>query len=72
MPYYLQRALRKWLDQGIAGDSFEKVPDNEAITWCSPVVVQLLPMVAGTPPDKLEAHMIRASVDYASQTAHGA
>ena len=55
MPYYLQGALRKWLDQGITGDGFEKVADNEAITWCSPVVVQLLPKVAGTPPDKLES-----------------
>ena len=72
MPYYLQGALRKWVDQGITGDSFEKVADNEAITWCSPVVVQLFPKVAGTPAGKLKAYMIWASVDYESQTAHGA
>ena len=37
VPYYLQEPLKKWLDQGLTGDIFEKVPDDEPITWCSPV-----------------------------------
>ena len=52
VPCYLQGPLRKWLDQGIAGEIFEKVPHDEPITCCSPVVVQLKPKVAGTAPDK--------------------
>ena len=40
VPYYLQEPLKKWLDQGLAEDIFEKVPDDEPVTWCSPVVVQ--------------------------------
>ena len=51
VPYYLQEPLKKWLDQGLAGNIFEKVPDDEPVTWCSPVVVQLEPSV------------VRASVD---------
>ena len=63
VPYYLQEPLKKWLDQGLTGDIFEKVPDDEPITWCSPVVVQLKPKFAEVPPEKLEPNMIRASVD---------
>ena len=63
VPYYLQEPLKKWLDQELAGDIFEKVPDDEPITWCSPVVVQLKPKFAEVPPEKLEPNMIRASVD---------
>ena len=63
VPYYLQEPLKKWLDQELTGDIFEKVPDDEPITWCSPVVVQLKPKFAEVPPEKLEPNMIRASVD---------
>ena len=63
VPYYLQEPLKKWLDQGVAGDIFERVPDDEPVTWCSPVVVQLKPKFAETPPEELEPNMIRASVD---------
>ena len=49
VPYYLQEPLKKWLDQGLAGDIFEKVPDDEPVTWCSPVVVQLKPKFAEVP-----------------------
>ena len=63
VPYYLQEPLKKWLDQGLAGDIFEKVPDDEPVTWCSPVVVQLKPKFAEVPPEKLEPNMIKASVD---------
>ncbi|CAH3177125.1 unnamed protein product [Porites lobata] len=57
VPYYLQEPLKKWLDQGLTGDIFEKVPDDEPITWCSPVV-QLKPKFAEVPPEKLEPNMI--------------
>ena len=60
VPYYLQEPFRKWLDQGINGDIFEKVPDDEPITWCSAIVLQPKPKFAGMPLDKLEPHMIRA------------
>ena len=63
VPYYLQEPLKKWLDQGLAGDIFEKVPDDEPVIWCSPVVVQFKPKFAEVPPEKLEPKMIRASVD---------
>ena len=61
--YYLQEPLRKWLDQGVEGDIFEKVPSGEPVTWCSPLVVQPKPKFKDTPHDKLEPTMIRASVD---------
>ena len=69
VPYYLQGPLRKWLDQSIAGDSFEKLPDDEPVTWCSSVVVHK-PKFAGTPPGKLESHMIIASVDLRFPNQH--
>ena len=43
VPYCLQKPLKKWLDQGVREDIFEKIPDGEAITWCSPLVVQPKP-----------------------------
>ena len=61
--YFLQEPLKKWLEQGVNEDIFEKVPDDEPVTWCSPIVVQTKPKFAGTLSDKLEPHMIRASVD---------
>ena len=42
---------------------FEEVPEDEPVTWCSPLVVQPKPRFDGTPKDELEPHMIRASVD---------
>ena len=63
VPYYLQEPLKKWLDLGIQEDIFEKVPDDEPVTWCSPLVVQPKPKFAGLRSDQLEPHMIRASVD---------
>ena len=44
--YHLQRPIKEWLDQGVEEDIFEKVPDEETITWCSPLVVQPKPMYA--------------------------
>ena len=43
VPYHLQKPLKDWLDQGVKEDIFEKVPDGEPITWCSPLVVQPKP-----------------------------
>ena len=63
VPYYLQEPFKKWIDEGVQGDIFEKVPDNEPITWCSPVVVQPKPNFVDTSKELLKPHMIRASVD---------
>ena len=63
VPYHLQRPLQQWLEQGIKEDIFEKVPNTEPITWCSPLVVQPKPKFAETPADELEPNMIRAKVD---------
>ena len=30
--HYLQEPLKKWLDQGLTGDVYERVPDDEPIT----------------------------------------
>ena len=62
-PYHLQEPLKQWIEQGLKEDIFEKVPENEPITWCSPLVVQPKPRFAQTPPQELGPHMIRASVD---------
>ncbi|XP_028407514.1 uncharacterized protein LOC114530123 [Dendronephthya gigantea] len=63
VPYYLQKPLKKWLEQCIKQDIFKEVPDGEPVTWCSPLVVQPKPRFSGTDKDQLEPHMIRASVD---------
>lgn len=61
--YHLKEPLRKWLEQGIEEDIFERVPLGEPVTWCSPLVVQPKPKFKDTPREKLEPNMIRASVD---------
>ena len=61
--YHLQEPLKKWLETGLREGIFEKIPDGEAITWCSPLVVQPKPRYTSTPRDELEPHMIRASID---------
>jgi len=33
--YHLQKPPKDWLDQGVKEEIFKKVPDGEAITWCS-------------------------------------
>ena len=70
VPYFLQEPLKKWLEQGVNEDIFEKVPDDEPVTWCSPIVVQPKPKFAGISSDKLEPHMIRASVDLRVPNKH--
>ena len=63
VPYHLQKPLKDWLDQGVKEEIFEKVPDGEAITWCSPLVVQPKPKFTEMKSEELESHMIRASID---------
>ena len=62
VPYYLQELLRQWLDECVKEDIFEKVESGEAVTWCSPLVVQPKPRFSHVSKDNLEPHMIRASV----------
>ncbi len=40
VPYYLVDPLKEWLDTGVNEGIFKPVPEGEAITWCSPLVVQ--------------------------------
>lgn len=61
--YYLQRPLKKWIEKCVQEDIVEKVPEDEHIKWCSPLVVQPKPSFLKTQKDQLEPHMIRASVD---------
>ena len=61
--YYLQEPLKKWLDQCVEEEIFEEVPEGEAVTWCSPLVVQPKPKFNTVDKKKLEPHMIRASMD---------
>jgi len=43
VPYLLTDPLKKRLDEFIEIDIIEQVPQHEAITWCSPLVVQPKP-----------------------------
>ena len=61
VPYFLQEPLKNWLEQVVNEDVFEKVAENEPVTWCSPIVVQPKPKFAETSSGKLELHMIRVS-----------
>ena len=61
--YHLQQPLKKWLEQGVQEEIFEKVPDGEPITWCSPLVIQPKPKYTNVDKEKLEPQMIRASID---------
>ncbi|PFX12490.1 Transposon Ty3-G Gag-Pol polyprotein [Stylophora pistillata] len=61
--YHLQKPLKDWLDQGVEEEIFEKVPDGEAITWCSPLVVQPKPKFTEMKSEELEFHMYKASID---------
>lgn len=49
--YFLQKPLKKWLEPDENEDIFEKVLDDEPVTWCSPIVVQPKPKFAGTSSD---------------------
>ncbi|CAB4042848.1 Hypothetical predicted protein, partial [Paramuricea clavata] len=41
--YHLMEPLQKRLQEFVEQDIIEKVPDQEPITWCSPMVVQPKP-----------------------------
>jgi len=61
--YHLQKPLKSWLEQGIKHDLFEKVPEVEAITWCSLLVMQPKPKFADIQNENLQSEMIHASID---------
>lgn len=63
VPYHLQKPLKEWLEQGVKEKIFEKVPDGEAVTWCSPLVVQPKPKYTEVKKEELESEMNRASID---------
>ena len=58
VPYHLQKPLKDWLQQGVEEDIFEQVPENEPITWCSPLVIQLKLIFSKTAKEELGPHMI--------------
>ena len=62
VPYHLEKPLKDRLDQGVK-EIFKKVPDGEAITWCSQLVAQPNPKFTEMKGEELESHMIRASID---------
>ena len=41
VPYHLQKPLKEWTEQRVKEETFEKVPDGKAITWCSPWLYNL-------------------------------
>ena len=43
VPYLLTDPLKKQLEEFVENDIIEPVPQHEAITWCSPLVVQPKP-----------------------------
>ena len=65
VPYYLQEPLRKWLDQCIQEEIFEKVEPREPVTWCSPLVVQPKPRFSNP-----SAFSRRAVVSYWRKYVH--
>ena len=70
VPYYLQEPLRRWLDECVKEEIFEKVEPEEPVTWCSQLVVQPKPRYSKVSKECLEPHMIRASVDLRVPNKH--
>ena len=68
--YYLQMPLKTWLEQGIADDIFEEIPNGEPVTWCSPMVVQPKPRFTNISKDDLKPNMIRACIDLRIPNKH--
>jgi hypothetical protein len=62
VPYYLQKPLKQWLEEGVKADIFEEVPPGTPVQWCSPLVVPK-PKFSKVNQDKLESQMIRACID---------
>ena len=61
--YHLQKSLKDCLGQGVKEEVVKKVSSGEAITWCSPLVVQTKPTLTEMKGEELESHMIRASIE---------
>jgi len=61
VPYYLVKPLKEWLELGVKEGIFEEVGRDEAITWCSPLVVQPKPKFIGQ--KILGPDQIRACID---------
>ena len=57
VPYFLQEPLMKWLRQGVNEDIFEKVPDDEPVTWCSPKVCRNIFRQTGAAYDQGECRL---------------
>ena len=68
--YYLQTPLKTWLEQGIANDIFEEIPNGEPVTRCSPMVVQPKPRFTNVAKDDLKPNMIRACIDLRIPNKH--
>ena len=63
IPYYLQKPLKQWLEEGVKADIFEEVPPGTSVQWCSLLVVVPKPKFSKVNQDKLESHMIRECID---------
>ena len=70
VPYYLQEPLRRWLNECVKEEIFEKVEPGEPVTWCLPLVVQAKPRYSTVSKESLEPHMIRANVDLRVPNKH--
>ena len=68
--YYLQTPFKTWLEQGIADDIFEEIPNREPVTWCSPMVVQPKLRFTNISKDDLKPNMIRACIDLRIPNKH--
>ena len=66
--YYLQKPLKDWLDQCVEEGIYERVPEEEPISWCSPLVVQPKPRFKNE--KNFTAQMIRASIDLRIPNKH--
>lgn len=67
-PRHLAEPLKKWLETGIRESIIEKVPKGEAITCCSPLVLQPKPKFKNQ--EKLEPHQIRVCIDMRAVNQH--
>ena len=55
--------MKKLLEQGIEQGIYERVPEGEPVTWCSPLVVQPKPKYAEVKGEDIQPNMIRACID---------
>ena len=62
VPFHLIEPLQDRIEEFIAKDIMEKVPDHEAITWCSPIVVQPKPKNPKDIRVSLDLHLLNKSM----------